>query len=382
MREGLPDRTEMRRFGRSVARLARTRYPSFLFGRSVTAGEIPVFTYHEVETAELESDLVFLARNGYRTLSLDEYHDRMRGGRRARAERCVLLSFDDARRNFWEVALPVLRRHQARAALFVPTFWIGEQHAERPGSTPPGFLTWEQLADCERDPLLDVESHAHRHALVFTSERLAGFVTPAALANHDLFDWPMRRASGQDLCGRPAIGTPIYESLPLLSATERVIEAELPGVACRSLVETEGGEAFFAQPGALAKLRATHAAVANRMPVERVSSSDFGREIESELAAAVESFVGGLGRRPRYFAYPWMLGNGASLAALADLGFTAAFGVAMDFRRIRSENAPLAVYGRYKSDWLQFLPGEGRRRLIDVVPKKVAAFFTTQHFAH
>lgn len=381
MKAGIPDRTELRRLGRSVSRLARTRYPRFLFGGAVESAEIPIFTYHEVEPAELESDLRFLERNGYRALSLDEYRERTRD-RGLAHERSVLLTFDDARRNYWDVALPVLRAHGARSTLFVPTYWAGEAGMDRIGATPPGFMSWEQLAECERDPLVDVEAHGHRHALVFTSQRLAGFATPAALAGHDLFDWPMRRSGGRDLCGRPPIGTPIYESRPLLSATQRLVEPTLAAVTCRSLVEADGGEAFFARPNALAELHAAHAAVVSRAPAERVPSGEFRREVEAELAATVECFRSKLGRKPRCFAYPWMLGSAESLALLAELGFEAAFGVAMDFRRTRGETAPLALHARYKSDWLQFLPGTGRRRLMDVVPRKVASFLTTQHFAH
>src|SRR5690606_36089316 len=80
----MPDVADIRRLRRSAARLARTRYPAFLFGREVPAGEIPVFTYHEIDGAELERDLDFLERNGYRTLSIDDYHERMRNPRLAR----------------------------------------------------------------------------------------------------------------------------------------------------------------------------------------------------------------------------------------------------------------------------------------------------------
>ena len=226
----MPDLSELRRLRRSAARLARTKYPAFLFGREVSADEIPIFTYHDVDAAELDGDLEFLARNGYRTLTLDEYRERMRDRGRAR-EKCVLLTFDDARKSFWDVVYPALARRNARAALFVATYWVGERNVPARDSTPPGFMTWAQIAECAASGLVDVEAHAHRHTLVFTSERLAGFVTPTALQAYDLFDWPMRHERGADRCGRPPLGTPIYESLPLLSATHRYIEPALPALA-------------------------------------------------------------------------------------------------------------------------------------------------------
>lgn len=381
MRMTLLETADLRRAARSVARVARTRYPAFLFGGAVPRAEIPVFTYHEVDADGLRADLDFLALNGYRTLGLDEFHDRSRSAT-ARRDRCVLLTFDDARRNFWEVAWPVLRERSVRAALFVPSYWIDGTARGAHDATPPGFMTWEQLAECARSGLVDVESHAHRHALVSTSPRLAGFATPATLARHDLFDWPMRREAGGDVCGRPRLGTPVYEAAPLLSAAERYLEPPLAAAACRELVESNGGPRFFRRSTAVAELRALHAAVIARSRGTLVGEREFGDEVEAELALAVETFRRALGRRPRYFAFPWMLGSERSLRILADLGFAAAFGVALDFRRARAGRAPLPLYGRFKSDWLGFLPGRGRRRLADVVPRKAVAFLRSQHLAH
>lgn len=369
------------RFRRTAGRLARMRLPPFLFGRDVPVGEIPVFIYHEVTPEELDGDLAFLASNGYRTLSLDEYRDRMRAARADR-EKCVLLTFDDARRNFWEVAFPILVRWWARAALFVPTYWVGERYVSAAASTPPGFMSWRQLADCAASGLVDVEAHAHRHTLVFTSPRLAGFATPAALANYDLFDWPMRREDGGDRYGRPPLGTPIYESTPLLSATRRYLEPALPALACRTYVEAEGGARFFDKRGALAELGETFATAAGRDRGELAPPDGLRKELESEVALTVETFRRELGRKPRYFAYPWMLGGAESLALLKDFGFEAAFGVSLDFRRIRREPSPLPLYARYKCDWLRFLPGNGRRSFGAVVSQKIANLLRTQHFAH
>ena len=44
--------------------------------------------------------------------------------RRPAAVRAVLLTFDDARKSFWTVAMPLLRTFEARAVLFVPTYWM------------------------------------------------------------------------------------------------------------------------------------------------------------------------------------------------------------------------------------------------------------------
>ena len=387
----------IRRLGRSAARLARTRYPAFLFGGPLPRTEILVFTYHDVDADVLRGDLEFLERNGYRTLSADEFHDR-RGRTASGRDRAVLLTFDDARRSFRDVAYPVLREREARAVLFVPGFWIGGgrgaagandtealRAARADAAANPGFMTWEQLAECEALDWVDVESHADRHALVSVSSRLVGFATPAALERYDLFDWPMRREGGLELPGRPPPGTPIYESQPLLSARSRVVEPPTAAAACRRVVEQQGGAAaFFGRADASAVLAAAHAeAVRTGGAATPMSEAECERGIEAELWRAVERFELELGRRPKFFAYPWMLGTARSLDLLADLGIGAAFGVALDFGRARrlQGKAP-QVYGRFKCDWLRFLPGRGRRHLHEVLPAKAGSFIRSQHLAH
>lgn len=369
----IPGTAPLRRFGRSVARLARTRYPAFVFGGEVPRGEIPVFTYHDVRADVLRADLEFLAANGYRTVRAAEFHSRMLEDGAGR-ERLVLLAFDDARRNFWEVAYPLLAAHRAHAVLFVPSYWVGDSARM--------FMTWDELRECRRAGLVDVESHAHRHALVYTSPRLAGFASPAALARHDLFDWPMRRERDGDRCGYPPLGTPIYESAPLLSAERRLLEPAAAVQACRELVATQGAERFFGRPGWQERLLSAHDSVPGGPRLERISETATRALAATELAQAAECFERELGSRPRFFAYPWMLGSADSQGLLRDLGLVASFGVALDFRRARRERSPLPAYGRYKSDWLRFLPGQGRRRLRDVVPQKCMRFVSSQHLAH
>src|SRR5579859_4962479 len=101
------------RFSRTVGRIARTRYPAFLFGLSLARGEIPIFTYHEAQADEFGRDLEYLQRNGYRTLTLAEFLSQASAPEAA--AKSVLLTFDDARRSFWDVGVPLLRKFDARA---------------------------------------------------------------------------------------------------------------------------------------------------------------------------------------------------------------------------------------------------------------------------
>lgn len=376
--------SSVRRLARSVGRVLRTHYPGFLFGRPLRPGAVPVFVYHDVEAEQFAGDLAYLRANGYRTLVTDEFLGRVG---RPDAGRAVLLTFDDARRNFWEVAFPLLREHEARAALFVPTYWIGGGGAasRREAGQPErdGFMTWEQLRACASSGHVDVQAHGHRHALVYRSPRVEGFASPSLLRSRDLFEWPLRREDGRDVLGPPSPGTPILEATPLFSADRRVLEDPAAVEACREEVEAGGGEAFFGRRGWAARLWWVYRrALRGSGGVSPVQPADLRSLIAMDLARCRDRLGAELGEPPRCLAFPWWLGHRHALGLAADLGFRAAFGVALDVHRIRRMDAPLRVHGRVKAQWMRCLPGEGRQRFEDRLPALVRRFAASQHLAH
>lgn len=375
----------LRRLGRTLVGIGKTHYPGFVFGLPLKRGAVPAFIYHDVDPQAFEQDLTFLQENGYRTLTTDQFI--MLNGS-DHNERAVLLTFDDAPRNFWEVTFPLLRKFNANATVFVPTNWISgtsdrQEHESADTKSRNYFMTWNHLRACLRSGLVDVQSHAHRHALVFTSTKLVGFASPKLLARHHLYDWPMRLVAGRDVLGRPPLGTPIYEASPLLSADFRVLEDENVIRACQDCVEAGGGEAFFSRKDGSRQLRAVHdKAWRGSNSRSLMEPGAFRSLVESEFRLSRQLFENELGMRPRYFAFPWMLGSSLSLELAAEAGIQALFGVGLDFRRIRTLRGPLPAYGRLKGDWLRLLPGRGRLGFFRVIVGKSRRFLGSQHLAH
>ena len=364
--------TRARRAARSVGGALRTHYPGFIFGLPLARNAIPVFVYHDVDPTAFASDLTFLRRNGYRTLGLEEFVS-LSARKSGAPGRSVLLTFDDARKNFFETALPVLRDFQARATLFAPTYWMRDTHQ---------FMSWDQIRTSLDTGLVDVQSHGHRHALVLTSDRLLGFATPRALARYDIYDWPLRNTLAGAVSGRPLLGTPVYAATPLLSAARRYLED--PGVTaeCVSHVERSGGAGYFDQTDALPRLRRLHARGASRSPGRFMCPGPFRSLLGSEFDLSREQFRRQLGFAPTHFAYPWMMGSSQSLELAKQFGIQTVFGVALDYRRARNPRLPVHAFGRLKADWLPLLPGEGRARFLSIAAAKVTGISRTQHLAH
>ena len=361
------------RTARTLAGPLRTRYPGFLFGMPMPRDEIPIFNYHEVTPEELEPDLEYLKDNGYVTLGLEEF---MRASQaKKRPARSVMLTFDDAWSSFWTVALPLLRKYQMRAVLFAPTYWMN-------GAGPQGlFMNWDQLRDSVASGHVDVQSHAHRHALVHTAANPVDFATPETLRRQHFFDWPMRHNYGNHELGPPPPGTPFCRATPLLSARRRYIENAEVVRLCREFVSEQGDE-FFAEPDAAVRLRECYARASANRPGRWSSEQELDQERLTEFDRSRELFRSELGFTPRYFAFPWMLGNKRSLELAQRAGMAAAFGVGVDFRAARRRGLPLPVFGRLKGDWLRCLPGRGRVHALPVLAGRLRRVATLDHLTH
>ena len=365
------------RLWRGLERVARTRYPGFIVGLPVSATEVPVFTYHDVDHDSFSHDLEFLRDNRYRTISLDEYLG-IRRGKYRMAPRSVLLTFDDARKSFYGVAYPLLRSFAAQAVLFAPTHWMDGARC----ATDDLFMSWHELRECIASGYVDVESHAHRHALVAVSSQLVEFAHPEALESFDIYDWPMQRTMDGELLGRPALGTPVYRSMPLLSATTRYLEHAVVTDHLQDLVERNGGPSFFVHANWRAVLLKEHASRSRQLRGVQMSAAELETLVNSEFELSTAAFRQHLGYTPRTLAYPWMLGSARSVELARAHGFQAVFGVALDFRAERRGRLALPVYGRFKSDWLAFLPGERRSNVFIALGQKVRSFAGAQHLAH
>lgn len=110
---------------------------------------VPILMYHElgdgpnqlyVRVGEFERQLRFLAREGYRTVSLSEAGSLITGGTGAGGDpgdRPVVLTFDDGYKSHYTVAYPLLKEMGMTATFFVISGRIGQ----------PGYISWDELKE-------------------------------------------------------------------------------------------------------------------------------------------------------------------------------------------------------------------------------------------
>ena len=132
------------------------------------APEVAILCYHSISDNShsitvrpdaFDAHLSFLKRMGHSFVSLEDimaWH----GAGKELPPRAVALTFDDGYADFETAALPILKKYQAPATLFVMS---------EPESTGwhldggPAFLTQEAIARLSEEPLIEVGYHSRTH---------------------------------------------------------------------------------------------------------------------------------------------------------------------------------------------------------------------------
>jgi len=124
---------------------------------------VPVFHFHLVEASVFDADLAFLAANGYRTLSGEEFVRYLNGEQKI-VDRAVLLTFDDGPRNFFDVAFPLLEKYQARAVAFIAPGLHREAGPDDATDARP--MTWQEIRTIKDSGLVEFQSHTFQSCIV------------------------------------------------------------------------------------------------------------------------------------------------------------------------------------------------------------------------
>lgn len=281
------------------------------------AGALPVLAYHRIddpgatglypglvsaEPDEFARQVAHLASR-YRVLSLGDLLD-VRRGREPLPRRALLLTFDDAYRDFAEHAWPVLREHGLPVTLFVPTAFVGEP--ERP-------FWWDRLyASLVRTEELACETSLGRWPLGSSAERLDAY---RAL-----------RTRVKALAHEQAMAV-------VDEVVARLGEASLG----RSLLDWNELRGLAAEGVTLAPHTRTHPLL------NRVSLA----EAEAEVVGSHADLEREIGTTPRVLAYPSGACSGAVAAMLERCRFELAFTImrhgvnrlpAVDWLRLRRIN--------------------------------------------
>ena len=127
---------------------------------------VPVLCYHRfgpkvadsmtVTTPVFESQLKWLQDNGYTVIPLRTLVNYLRGQGPPPPPKSVVITADDAHKTVYSDMLPLAKKYKIPVTLFIYPSAVSNPHA-------PYAMTWEQLYECQKTGLFDMQSHTFWH---------------------------------------------------------------------------------------------------------------------------------------------------------------------------------------------------------------------------
>jgi len=140
---------------------------------------VPILVYHDVLDASearrddlsrnapvlspeaFESNLVYLRRAGYETVTLEEVADFV-NGRGALPPKPIAITFDDGWEGVYRHAYPLLAKYKMKATVFVIAGQVQDPQRRQPFTTERlTMLDWDQVRKMDASDLIDIESHTY-----------------------------------------------------------------------------------------------------------------------------------------------------------------------------------------------------------------------------
>ena len=344
------------------------KYPAFVLSdRESVVTDIPAFVFHDVTVNLLEPMLEFLAENKYRTLTADDYVERV--VRRQRGQECeVLLTFDDSHKSLYSVAYPALKRYGLKAVAYIVPGMTPEYDVSTSKMWEASLCTWREITEIHESGVLDVQSHSMYHHSISISDRLIDFVRPNLTFSFLDSDLAPLTQRDSDTLPEDGYGTPIYEWGSRFSVKRAFCESSSVVDTCKQYVKEHGGAAYFRLPDwrhrlkriwADARIRHPEAGFEDLTEQRDAILEDFRqskREIERRLP----------GKRVRHFCYPWFRGSPLAVQLSAEAGYISNAWGSLPPTSFHQGGLPIAI-NRLSPAYIWRLPGKGRKRITAVL---------------
>lgn len=129
---------------------------------NVRIGKMPILTYHYFQTEpsknyavvtgeEFEAMIVKMKSLGYNFIDTRDLKEAIYNTGEL-PEKAAMISIDDGYRNNYDIAFPILKKHNVKATIFVVGSYMGKEDR---------FLTWDMIKEMSDSGLVDIESHTY-----------------------------------------------------------------------------------------------------------------------------------------------------------------------------------------------------------------------------
>jgi peptidoglycan/xylan/chitin deacetylase (PgdA/CDA1 family) len=296
---------------------------------------IPVVMYHSVGRViddwhwsflttpwkVFEDHLRWLAKSGYKTVSLDDLIAHQTGERKL-GKRSVVLTFDDGYIDNWTYVAPLLKKYSFCGTIFVNPEFVDPRGVIRPVLGEKfkgmkmtddtvenrGFMSWSELKLSEEQGVFDVQSHAMSHTWYEISDKIVDFHRPGD--GYYWLDWNQFPAKKPFYLQQPQLsdvpwGIPVYEHGKSLQV-KRFFPDRREIEQLAEMVKNNGEDQFFQNPRWREELSA--AAEKIRMKVDGTGKLEtekaFLKRVSYELAESKQIIENRLMKKVDYLCWP------------------------------------------------------------------------------
>jgi biofilm PGA synthesis lipoprotein PgaB len=109
-----------------------------------------------VDQVTFVNTIEYLRLHGFHFVSLNDVIEAERNSKPL-APKSVLLTFDDAYASYYDFVVPVLNEYKIPSVLGVVSGWLNE----KPAGIRQKLMTWKQVREVAKNPLVEVASHTH-----------------------------------------------------------------------------------------------------------------------------------------------------------------------------------------------------------------------------
>jgi peptidoglycan/xylan/chitin deacetylase (PgdA/CDA1 family) len=123
---------------------------------------VPILCYHRfaqqrrklvVSKDDFEAQMNYLARNGYRVITMKQLAAFLEGNEPL-PRKSVVITIDDGYRSTYEIAYPILRKYGFPATVYLYSDFVGAGDA----------MTWAQMQEMAASKLIDIQPHSKTHS--------------------------------------------------------------------------------------------------------------------------------------------------------------------------------------------------------------------------
>ena len=131
--------------------------------------EIPILMYHNITEDPLmtnritvtkerfERDMNFLVDKGYTTITFEDLIN-FKEGLKELPEKPIIITFDDGRKNIYDLAYPIMKEKNIKFTFFV----IGKRLEQLPEDAMYGkYINWEQAKEMYDSGLAEIQPHTY-----------------------------------------------------------------------------------------------------------------------------------------------------------------------------------------------------------------------------